>query len=196
MKTIFCLFLLIPFPLLAQTPPAAEQPEAVIAPTPPPPEERITPEKEREALDFLSVVAPFRLGDTKRLKSVQPQEYYRHISEVLSVKRRLDFVKRNDPEQYQLVLQETKMDQQSHNLAEQYRQTKNSEELNRLRAELRTLLGQLFDVRERNKQMEIQNLEKELNRLRNTMTERRKNKNQIVTLRLEELLEEQTSLKW
>ena len=196
MKTVLCLCLLIAFPLLAQTPAPAEQPEPAIAPTPPPREEHITPETEREALDFLAVVAPFRLEDTKRLKTVHPQEYYRNMSEVLSVKRRLDFVKRNDPEQYQLVLQETKMDQHSQNLAEQYRRTKNSEERNRLRAELKTLLAQLFDIREKNKQMEINHLESELNRLSNTMMERRKNKDQIVTLRLEELLDEQTSLKW
>jgi hypothetical protein len=198
MKKLLCVIFLISIPLMAQTPPAPEQPRLAIPPpaAPPSPEERITPETEREALEFLAIVAPFRLEDTKRLKTVQPQEYYRNISEVLSVKRRLDFVKRNDPEQYQLVLQETKMDQQSHNLAEQCRRTKNPEEKNRLRIELKNLLTQLFDIREKNKQREIQHLETELNRLRNTMSERRKNKDQIVMLRMEELLDEQTSLKW
>jgi hypothetical protein len=151
---------------------------------------------EKEALEFLQIVAPFRVEEIKALKSINPPEFHERIVEILGVKHHLDFVKRNDPERYELMLQEAQMDQKSRQLSEQYRRTKTTEEKARIKLELRTLLDRLFDIREQNKQGEIKHLEEELARLKSTMAERRKNKSQIVTGRLEELLDEKSSLKW
>lgn len=199
MKNLFCLLLILTaITAFAQAPPPPPggPPEAAPLPAPPPPPEKLTPEMEQEALEFIGLVAPFRLEETKALRMFNPEEYHRRLMEVLGMKRKLDFLKRNDPDRYQLLLQETKLDQQSQNLAEQYRKAKAPEEKSRIKQELKSLLDQLFDIREKNKEAEIHHLEEDLNRLKSTMTERRKNKAQIVTARLEELLDERTSLKW
>lgn len=191
MKKLTLLLILICATFLtAQAPP--RPPER--APEPPPP--AMGPEAEQEALDFVQIVAPFRVEELKTLRAVNPPEFQRRITDVLLHKRKLDFVKRKDPEQYERLLREAKLDQESQGLAEEYRRAKNPEEKNRIKQELKTLLEQLFDVREQNKQGEIQHLEEELARLKSTMTERRKNKPQIVTARVEELLDEKGSLKW
>ena len=203
MKTLICLFLfIVTTPLFAQTPPptpprAERPPRMALQPAPeapPAPEDNLL--AETEALEFIKIVAPFRADQLRMLKTADPGEYRHRIFDILHQKRRLDLVRQTDPQQYESLLKETKLDQQSQNLGEQYRRARTEEEKTRIKAELTTLLNELFDIREQNKQGEIQHLEHELARLKGTMAERRKNKSQIVTLRMEELLDEETSLRW
>lgn len=160
------------------------------------PPEVLTPDDEKEALEFVKIVAPFRLDDLKNLKTFDPREYQARLMDILHNKDRLDMVKRNDPDQYQSMLEEAKLDQQSFQLSEQYRKANSPDEKQRIKSQLTDVLNQLFDVREKNKQGEIKHLEEELARLKSTMTDRQKNKNQIVTERLKEMLDEMDSLKW
>lgn len=203
MKTIICIFLLIfTTSVFAQTPPPAPRPPKVertprpaLAPTPEPPPEDIQA-AEAEALEFVKIVAPFRMDQLRILKAADPGEYRQRILDIFHQKRRLDLVRQTDPVQYESLLKETKLDQKSQNLSEQYRRARTQEEKARIKAELTILLNELFDIREQNKQGEIKHLEEELARLKGTMAERRKNKSQIVTSRMEELLDEETSLRW
>lgn len=187
--------------LFAQTPApqpapprARELPEAE-APTPPPPP-AFGAEQEKEALEFIQMIAPFRMDNLKKLKQFDPGEYQRRLMEAYHNKLQLDLLKQNDPQQYQSRIDEIKMDQQSNQMGEDYRKATSQEEKDRIRGNLKTLLNQLFDVREKNKEAEIKHLEDQLTRLKTTMADRRKNKDQIVQNRLEELLDEGKSLRW
>lgn len=191
---LFSVLLMVPAAGLAQEPvtPPSAPPKA---PRPPEPPTFVSPEVEREVMDFLQMIAPYRVEDLKALKSANPGEYHRRIVEILGVKRDLDLAKQQDPARYDLKLNEVKMEQKSHYLSEQYRRAKADEEKNGIRKELRTLLDQLFDVKEQNREAEVKRLEQELARLKSTMIERKRNKDQIVSIRLEELTGER-SLKW
>ena len=193
-NTIILLFLLLPTLLFAQQPPMTPSPEK--QPMPPHPPFAMGPEAEKEALDFLQIIAPFRVEELQALKQVNPPEFQQRVREILDVKHRLDFAKKNDPQRYELMLQETRMEQETQQRGEQYRRARTDEEKNRIGQELQQLLDRLFDVKEKNKELEIKRLEEQLAKLKNTIAERKKNKSQIVAARMEELTDERNSLRW
>lgn len=75
---------------------------------------------------------------------------------------------------------------------------KNADETQRqkLRGELYNALGKLFDVRESFKQEEIKNLEKRLQELKESLNTRKQNRENIVSRRIKELLNEKDELRW
>lgn len=66
----------------------------------------------------------------------------------------------------------------------------------KLRTELYNALARLFDIRESYKQEEIKSLEKRLQELKESLNERKQNRDNIVTRRLKELLNERDELRW
>jgi hypothetical protein len=201
-KLLFTLLILICANVLfAQTPPAPprprEAPSAMEQPTlPPEPPAFLGPEQEKEALDFIQTVAPFRVEILKKMKQFDYREYQKRLLEVFQTKIQLDMLKQTDPDQYQSRLDEIKMDQESNRLGEEYRKTGSQEEKDRIRGNLKTVLNQLFDVREKNKQAEVKHLEEQLAKLKSTMADRKKNKEQIVQNRLEDLIDEGNGMRW
>lgn len=193
-----------PLNMASPTPPPApprarELPGAMEAPTPPAtpePPAFLSSEQEKEALEFIQIVAPFRLDNLKKMKQFDSREYQRRLMDVLQTKMQLDLLKQTDPDQYQSRLDEIKMDQESNRLGEEYRKAGSQQEKDKIRMNLKAVLDQLFDIREKNKQFEIQHLEEQLAKLKGTMADRKKNKEQIVQNRLEDLIDEGNSMKW
>ena len=77
----------------------------------------------------------------------------------------------------------------------QYQHASSDNKLN-LKNEMRTKLGMLFDLKEKQRQMEIQMLEKELTQLKESLVVRKKNKDDIILRRLSELTGTDEYLDW
>ena len=88
------------------------------------------------------------------------------------------------------------MDNDAHQLAEQYRKSKDEGENQQLKKELRQVLNQAFDLRQQNRVQEMQDLEKRLTELKKVMEQREKNKANIVDKRLEELTSKAKVMEW
>ena len=72
----------------------------------------------------------------------------------------------------------------------------NQDNKQKLKSEMRTKLGILFDLKEKRREMEVQMLEKELAQLKESLIVRKKNKEDIILRRLSELTGTDEYLDW
>ena len=72
----------------------------------------------------------------------------------------------------------------------------NQDNKQKLKSEMRTKLGTLFDLKEKKREMEVQMLEKELAQLKESLIVRKKNKEDIILRRLSELTGTDEYLDW
>ncbi|PKL84299.1 MAG: hypothetical protein CVV24_00375 [Ignavibacteriae bacterium HGW-Ignavibacteriae-3] len=75
---------------------------------------------------------------------------------------------------------------------------KNADNANQalLKKDLQSALGQLFDIRESQKQEEVKQLEKRLQELKESLQARKQNKDEIIQRRIQELLGNSKYLRW
>jgi uncharacterized tellurite resistance protein B-like protein len=66
----------------------------------------------------------------------------------------------------------------------------------KIKSDLSAKLGELFDIKETQKQYEVQQLEKRLKELKQSLQYRLENKNEIVQRRIQELLGDSKYLRW
>ena len=89
-----------------------------------------------------------------------------------------------------------KLEQQTHQLAEQYRQAEGKEK-DELAGKLRTTLSEIFDKKAQAQSQEVKQLEKRLKELQNRIETRQKNRETIIQKRFEQLTsQEQDKLAW
>ena len=81
-------------------------------------------------------------------------------------------------------------------MAELYHRSDDEAEQKKIESDLRATLGQLFDLREKEKVQEIDRIRGRLERLEQEMKERRKNRDMIITNRLNELTGKRSYYEW
>jgi len=151
-------------------------------------------EKREEAIEFLSqYMEPKRL---ERLRVEEPMAYKHILQHALRQKHELEILKEIDPERYKLRGKEFELEVKSRNLAEDYRTTKSENEKKEIKNELKSVLKELFDLKEKDKKFELKRLEEEIEKLKKIMAERKKHKSDIIEQHLEELLLEKEYMRW
>jgi hypothetical protein len=65
-----------------------------------------------------------------------------------------------------------------------------------LRGNLASVITQLFDLREMNRQEEVKRMEAELARLKETLVQRQKNRSSIIERRIQQLTGEAGAMEW
>lgn len=156
----------------------------------------LNPEQEEETLEYLKEFHPGRGGDLLLLKASRPERYWAFLSRAFREMRYLEDLKEKDPERYERVFQEKKLEREAWNLSRQYRQTEDDKEKARLKEELKSLLDQVFDFRQMNRQEEIEKLEKRLAELKENNQKRLANKDEIIQRRLKQMLGDEKGMEW
>lgn len=155
----------------------------------------LTGNKEQEVLDYISKTYPNKYENLMKLKSRRPQLYkqtlFRAYKE-MEFSRRL---KEENPEQYENLKLERELESQSQDLAIQYNDAETDEERKAIEEKLESVLIQAFEVKQANREYEIQKLEDRLNDLIEKNEERKSNKSKIIQKRLNQLLGVD-ELKW
>ncbi len=103
----------------------------------------------------------------------------------------LDLVDQSDA-----AAQEQSLNLQSHELLSQYRAATDSTERERLTNEIGKTVASQFDVRQRLREKELQQLADQLERLRNIHRQRAEQKDRIVKDHVEQLLRDADGLGW
>lgn len=156
----------------------------------------LTPEQEREAIEYIREVYPDRVENLLAIKERRPLLYRRFLSRGYREMRHLEELKEKDPERYDQRMEEKRLDEDARNLARQYRESDDESEKARLKDELKVLLDRIFDYRQRNRQFEIEKLERRLAELKETNQQRLDNKDEIVRRRLDQMLGRQREWEW
>ena len=156
----------------------------------------LTPEQEAEVMAYVKSAHPEKLDQFMSLKDSKPMVYRRMLTRGYREMRLMTELKERDPERYSRVGEERKLESKSQALVRKMKATEDEEEKLRLRPEIERILNQVFDLRQSNRQMEIERLEKKLSELKENNQKRLASKEEILKRRLTELLGEEKGLEW
>jgi len=173
-------------PLQGEKPPLAPLPENFV----------LTPELEKEALDYLAQTNPPEAQDLPRFKMIDHRRYTMRLKAVLDEKTRLEFFQKDDPARYEREMKIRDLERQSRELSESYRRSSDEAARRTLRTNLSTMIAQLFDWREMNRQDEVKRMEADLKRLKETLEQRQKNRAGIIERRIQQLTGEAGAMEW
>lgn len=95
-------------------------------------------------------------------------------------------MRQNDPEMFRLVQEDDELDRRTHELGTQFRQAP-PEQRERMQRELREMVNKQFEVRQQRRTLELKRIENELQRLREAIERRAKNREQLIERRVAEL---------
>jgi len=139
---------------------------------------------------------PAELDNLQKLKNKNPQKYQRKLIKFWLEIRHEQRLKQEDPERYRRVRKQHELDHICDNLADEYRKTKDESRKSKIRNELKIKLGELFVLREAEKEARIAELEREIERLKEMIALRRQKRDEIIEKRLIEMLGESPELEW
>lgn len=105
-----------------------------------------------------------------------------------------DQLEKSDPELFKLLKQDAELDRTTRQLTMQYRQTVDADSKAEIGAQLAETVAKHFDVRQKRRALELERLEKELNRMKELFEKRNSSRDKIIEQRLKELKGEEESL--
>lgn len=156
----------------------------------------LTPELEKEALDYLAQNYPQEAQDLPRFKPMDQRRYTMRLKAVLDEKARVEFLQKNDPARYEREMKIRDLERQSRELSESYRKSADEAARRTMRTNLNNVIAQLFDLREMNRQDEVKRMEADLKRLKETLEQRQKNRAGIIERRVQQLTGEAGIMEW
>lgn len=148
-----------------------------------------------QAIQFVAGQDPDLARELMELRMHDPDAFTREIFNIMMEREELERLSRTDQQRYVRALKERELERKSHDLARDWHDA-TSDRKDPIKAELQNVLDELFDVRESQRSDQIVELEKELERLRETLKDRQAHKKTIVESRLKELLGEEDHLRW
>ena len=96
-------------------------------------------------------------------------------------------MKETDPEMFELIQADMRLDQQTRDEAEEYRRAKPSDK-EAIKAKLAKSVQEHYDVRQKRRELELRRLEEQLTRLRDSVKKRVDEKDVMIKQRMSQLL--------
>jgi len=159
--------------------------------------QRLTQEQEEAALEHVKATYPEeRYQKLQDLKGTRPAIYNRLVQKAYQEMQYLENLKERDPEMYEAMKEKRELEIQTKQLVDQYKNTENETEKVNLKNQISELLNKIFDIRQENRQKEIERLEKRLAEAKENNKKRLQNKDEIIAERLEDLLGKQDWMRW
>ena len=136
--------------------------------------------------------------DLLKVKAIDEEEYYELLSESPNMYFESGWEFFRDPLEKKRFEQSQKIDQiEMHTEALGFlHQNAKPNEKQKIKTQLRSELEQLFDLKEKERRLEVEMLEFELQELKTSLDARKKNKNEIINRRLNELIGMGDYLEW
>jgi hypothetical protein len=157
--------------------------------------QQITEENEKKILNALQ---PEVKEDLLKVKSIDKDNYYKLLSESPNLYFESGWEFFLDPLEKKRFEQSQKIDQiEMHTevLGFLYQNVKSNEQ-QKIKTQLRGELEQLFDLKEEERRLEVEMLERELKKLKVSLEARKKNKVEIINNRMNELIGMNDYLDW
>ena len=188
------LLLIIPMFLLTQEKPAP--------PEPPEPEniefgeyKRFFEFSEQEEQKLLQELTPELKTHFTELKKYDKEEYFELLRESQYRNMRYPFATNKEKEMLQRERKIFELEVATRSLSAKYNSDKSADK-SKLKSQLTTTISELFDLKELNRKSQVQELERELAKLKKELDVRSKNKTEIIRRRVQELLGEDDFLDW
>lgn len=129
-------------------------------------------------------------------KKKDSARYYSDLAKLWRHYKKLDRLKDENPERYKTEMRQHQLDQKSKRLTNEYRKSKSEARKLEIRAELKTCLFELFELREQQRENKVKELQQEIENLKSMLEYRKNKKEEIVKSRMDELLKKDERIKW
>lgn len=172
--------------------PRFQERRAVLAPIP---ESAMSDEEQARARQFLVDLIPEINAVLTDLENENPRAFLRELRRASREMQMLKRQKKRGGEEYENSKKRITLDHKTQMLAYRYQKANDSEKA-ALKKQMRPLLDQLFDLKEIERERQVQRLEKKLEDLRASLKNRKSNKSRIIEKRMEKLLRIDRDLRW
>ncbi len=151
---------------------------------------------EKIILEKIKAEEPDEIEALQQEKLKNPARYEEKLAKLWDDVRRLVKFKVEDPVRYNKLKKQLKLERDCRSLAHEYRKSKDETRKSQIKADLKSYLTELFNLRETQRAEKVTELEQELARLKEMLAFREKNKDKIIEKRLREMLAEDELLQW
>lgn len=169
--------------------------ESRMWPAPPP----MTEEQVKEALELLREYRPEMAKRFEELREKNPERAQEMMRPMLGRLMELSYLKRTDPEAFELRKQDYRLWRSIYELSGKLREAraaKDAAKVEELTAELRTQLAEHFDVRQKLRERELVRMESKLEEMRKEIEARKASREKLIQSRFEELSTTPSRPEW
>jgi hypothetical protein len=152
-------------------------------------------EQIQQVHDYIKKLDPEWLEELEKLQVEHPWQYDIKLKKAFADLKHLMAIKEIDTQRYEQLWRIRELEAESRSLGRDYRDASGAAKAETLK-ELRTVVEELFDLREKERQREIEKLEERLQSLKSTLDTRKKNKDKIVSHRVDELTGKAKQYEW
>ena len=147
--------------------------------------------------DFLRKHNPPMLEELAELHRHNPEAFEREFREVAERVRHLREVAKHHPEMAGAMIQAERLEHETHRLAGAIAKTDDEDKREQMAGKLREMLNRIFDARLAEGKLEIMQLEREIQEIKETMERREAAREQIIERRFKTLLAEaDETMRW
>ena len=174
---------------------AAAAPQAVQSPPKPSPP-NISVAQVNQIMNCLKQTQPGLYRKAMMLRKSDPKKFYTLIRAAAPNFRRLEYMRKYDPKLFHYTLEDLHLTHQSYWLAWQLRKNPKSPKDGKLRSQLLHVVTQQFELRQTIRKHIIDRLLKRVTVLKKQLSQRSKEKQKIITDRIEQLTGKRLNVNW
>ncbi|NNM84700.1 MAG: hypothetical protein HKL96_02945 [Phycisphaerales bacterium] len=166
-------------------------------PPTPPPTPAVSQRQIEKIMSFLQTTEPEVYAKAVVLRRSAPKKFVKLISEAAPNFRRLERLHKQDPQLFSLTISDIKLTHHSFTIAGELRQPNlPTEQAENLRQDLKQVVSQQFDIRQKIRKLELDQLTKRLEALKAQFTLREKERTVIIETRVNDLIGKPPSIHW
>ncbi|MBI5397144.1 MAG: hypothetical protein HZA91_17740 [Verrucomicrobia bacterium] len=110
--------------------------------------------------------------------------------------REMKDLKERDPERFKLQMRIAELDRHSNELGQKVRNTREEEAKKQAATELKEVLNKLFDLRQEEREKNVQQIERDLKELRESLEQRKAKRDEIIQHRFDQLTGKAAIMEW
>jgi hypothetical protein len=110
--------------------------------------------------------------------------------------REMKELKERDPERFKLQMRITELDRHAAELGQRVRHVKEEDAKKQAATELKEVLNKLFDLRQEEREKNVQQIERDLKELRESLEQRKAKRNEIIQHRFDQLTGKAAMMEW
>ena len=150
---------------------------------------------EEEEKEYLKSLSPDLRADLEEIKKINKERYFELLRETHFTRFNFPFMGKREKEEMEIEKKIAEYNISTELLGLKYQKAKDSER-SKIKSDLIIKLGELFELKEQQRKMEVAQLQKDLEELKKSLEVRKNNKDAIVQKRLNELTGMGDYLDW
>jgi len=150
--------------------------------------DRLPEEKRHELSEFMEKHFPRLREELEDLKESAPERFQRRMRRIAPQMWDLMEINKTDAERGALMIQERRLDIQVKVLIHKYRTAEDGPRRDDVRRELRSVVGEIFDCRQRRRQLELRRLEARMAEMKGRLDEMQGQRDRLVEREVDEHL--------